>query len=233
MNKCERMEKSGWLKERRRRGVECLRHSKCWRSELRLAGMSGFRAVEAETRGDRAAKQDKTTLEKMRLAQRREKFVKYEDFGPVTEATPGALGYLADVDRFHTDTAGEEKAARERAVHMREEKYERKRNVNLEREDLRWNQMEQVRDDQQQKLMVMQNSTKGARNHSSVAYDCISLDYHPTPAGDQQKFEDDMAKYRAGVRTEKLFRYSSGDGYNPITGEELKPLRMPKRPDQV
>lgn len=40
-----------------------------------------------------------------------------------------------------------------------------------------------------------------------------------------------MSKYRAGVRTEKLHRFGSGDGYNPITGEELRPLRLPAKPD--
>ena len=135
--------------------------------------------------------------------------------------------------------------------------------------------MEGERSMEQQKLEVMQNTTKGTRNHSSVAYDFVTLEYHATPAGReiffpsfpppfplflasftlvtsqtsprfaeiiihlepsqstgmQQRFEDDMSKYRAGVRTEKLHRFSSGDGYNPITGAELRPLRLPAKPN--
>jgi hypothetical protein len=192
--------------------------------------MSGFRVVQPETRADRAAKQDKTTLEKSRLVQRREKFVRYEDLGNPTEMGPGAVGFLSDADRFHTDTAGEEKTCRDREIQRREGMFEMKRNQFLDREENRWGNMENERTIQQQKLECMQNTTKGTRNHSSVAYDCVTLEYHATPAGNQQRYEDDMARYRAGVRTEKLHRYGSGDGYNPITGEEVRPLRLPSKP---
>ena len=193
---------------------------------------TAFRAVQPETRADRAAKQDKTTLEKSRLAQRREKFIRYEDMGPPTELQQGAVGFLSDAERFHTDTAGEEKGVRDQMLRRREDKYELKRNRFLDREEGRWNTMEQERSQEQTKLEIQQNSSKGTRNHSGVAYDCITLEYHATPAGAQQNFEDQMSKYRAGVRTEKLHRYGSGDGYNPITGEEITPLALPRRPDQ-
>jgi hypothetical protein len=192
--------------------------------------MSGFRAIPAETRADRAAKQDKTTLEKSRLLDRREKFVKYEDIGPVTEPAYGTVQHMDDSNRFHSDTAGEEKSQRDSVVERREQVYDNKRNRFLDREEGRWNNMEDERGLEQQKLGAMQNSSKGTRNHSSVAYDCITLEYHATPAGGQQRFEDDMSKYRMGVRTEKLYRYGSGDGFNPVTGEELNPLRLPPRP---
>lgn len=90
--------------------------------------MSGFRAVQPETRADRAAKQDKTTLEKSRLAQRKEKFIRYVDPGPPTEMQAGAVGFLPDADRFHSDTAGEEKRWRDQTIQRREDIYENKRN---------------------------------------------------------------------------------------------------------
>lgn len=193
--------------------------------------MSSFRAVAPETRADRAARQDKTSLEKSRLSERREKFVRYEDIGNPTEPVKNTLSYLDDTERFHTDTAGDIRADREKIIQKREEMFAQKRNACLTREEERWSKMENERKMQQEKLQMMQNSTKGTMNHSSVAYDAITLEYHATPAGSQQKFEDDMAKFRAGVRTEKLHRYGSGDGYNPITGQELRPLRLPGRPN--
>ena len=195
--------------------------------------MSGFRAVQPETRADRASKSDKTTLEKGRLLQRREKFQRYVDIGEPTVPTPKACGFMSDADRFHSDTAGEEKGVRDSAVHPREEKFETRRNQFLDREEGRWDNMEQERSMEQHKLQILQNSSKGTRNHSSVAYDAITLEYHATPAGQQQQFEDNMTKYRAGIRTEKLHRYGSGDGYNPITGAELQPLSLPRRPDHI
>lgn len=193
----------------------------------------GFRAVQPETRADRASKSDKTTLEKSRLLQRREKFSRYEDIGEPTVPTLAAVGFMSDANRFHTDTAGEEKGVRDGNVQRREQKFENKRNQFLDREEGRWNNMEEDREMEQRKLEVLQNSSKGTRNHSSVAYDALTLEYHATPAGHQQQFEDNMSKYRAGIRTEKLHRYGSGDGYNPITGAELQPLSLPRRPDHM
>ena len=195
--------------------------------------MSGFRAVQPETRADRASKSDKTTLEKSRLLQRREKFQRYEDIGEPTVPTAKAVGFMADAERFHSDTVGEEKGVRDAAIQRRELKFENQRNKFLDREESRWNSMEQERETEQAKLQVLQNSSKGTRNHSSVAYDAITLEYHATPAGRQQQFEDNMTKYRAGIRTEKLHRYGSGDGYNPITGAELQPFAVPRRPDKI
>ena len=71
--------------------------------------MAQFRAVQAETREDRARKADKESLEKSRLVERREKFTRYENQGPPTLPAPDALGYMSDANRFHSDTAGEEK----------------------------------------------------------------------------------------------------------------------------
>ena len=71
--------------------------------------MAQFRAVQAETREDRARKADKESLEKSRLVERREKFTRYENQGPPTLPAPNALGYMSDANRFHSDTAGEEK----------------------------------------------------------------------------------------------------------------------------
>jgi hypothetical protein len=48
--------------------------------------------------------------------------------------------------------------------------------------------MEGERSMEQQKLEVMQNTTKGTRNHSSVAYDFVTLEYHATPAGQKTSF---------------------------------------------
>jgi hypothetical protein len=71
--------------------------------------MAQFRAVQAETREDRARKADKESLEKSRLVERREKFTRYENQGPPTLPAPNALGFMTDANRFHSDTAGEEK----------------------------------------------------------------------------------------------------------------------------
>lgn len=57
---------------------------------------------------------DKETLEKARLAQRREGFHRYEDPGRVAGADgPESASYMSEPDRFVRDVAGEEKLRRE------------------------------------------------------------------------------------------------------------------------
>ena len=98
---------------------------------------TSFRGQIPETRADRAARQVKTTLEKTRLMQRRECFVRYEDIGNPTEPAKNSLSYIDDAHRFHTDTAGDIKVERDRVVQRREEKFENKRNNYLSREETR------------------------------------------------------------------------------------------------
>jgi hypothetical protein len=56
--------------------------------------MAQFRAVQAETREDRARKADKESLEKSRLLER----PRYENQGPPRLPAPNALGYMTDAN---------------------------------------------------------------------------------------------------------------------------------------
>ena len=83
---------------------------------------------------------------------------------------------------------------------------------------------------QEEREKRLAEGSKGSSNHSSVAYDTVTLEYHPSPAGQKQKYEDDLLRYKMGVRTETLNRRGAGGGFNPITGEELKPPAIPPKP---
>ncbi|EKX50258.1 hypothetical protein GUITHDRAFT_135420 [Guillardia theta CCMP2712] len=207
--------------------------------------MSGFRAIHAETRGDRQCRGDKEALEKERLKGRREAFGRYHDPGPLTENTPGSLGYASRAERFQTDAAAELKKNRDAVVQAREELLSVKRERNLTREENRWKRADEEFNEKLERQASMANGAKGSQNHSSIAYDPITLEYHETPAGQKQKYEDDLTRFRAGVRTEKLHRQNSGSGYNPITvsvtlpesekltskqGEDLRAPVLPPKP---
>ncbi|CAM9790357.1 unnamed protein product [Choristocarpus tenellus] len=66
------------------------------------------------TRPERRTLKDKVALERSRLMQRAGQAAKmYRDNMPpegvsLTELTSGAAGFIADADRFHSDTVGEE-----------------------------------------------------------------------------------------------------------------------------
>ena len=53
---------------------------------------------------------------------------------------------------------------------------------------------------QEAREQKLAEGSKGSRNHSSVAYDTETLEYHPSPAGQKQKYEDDLLRY-------KVFQY--------------------------
>eukprot|EP00960_Hanusia_phi_P058933 764022-Hanusia_phi.AAC.3 len=162
---------------------------------------------------------------------------RYHDPGPLTENTPGSLGYASRAERFQTDAAAELKKSRDAVVNAREELLSSKREKNLIREENRWRRVDEVGvtvefNVKLEKQANLANGAKvwerellhdvterrqGSQNHSSIAYDPITLEYHVTPAGQKQKYEDDLTRFRAGVRTEKLHRQNSGSGYNPIT----------------
>jgi len=173
-----------------------------------------------------------SALEKERLKARKEGFGRYHDPGPLTENTPGSLGYASRAERFQTDAAAELKKSRDAVVNAREELLSSKREKNLIREENRWRRVDEEFNVKLEKQANLANGAKvwerellhdvterrqGSQNHSSIAYDPITLEYHVTPAGQKQKYEDDLTRFRAGVRTEKLHRQNSGSGYNPIT----------------
>mmetsp|Transcript_34644 Transcript_34644/g.54096 ORF Transcript_34644/g.54096 Transcript_34644/m.54096 type:complete len:214 (-) Transcript_34644:165-806(-) len=194
------------------------------------APVSGFRAVPAETRADRMSRGDKDALEKQRLKARTEGYQRYQDPGQLTELKPGALGFQSDAERFQTGAHIELKRNRDAVIQQRENKYDMKRDQYLTREEDRWQKADDEMIQDAEKRYIQHIGSKGSYNHSSVAYDFVSMEYHDSDSGMRQQYEDNLARYRAGVRTEKLHRQSSGDGFNPITGQELRPPAVPPKP---
>lgn len=56
---------------------------------------------------------------------------------------------------------------------------------------------------QEAREQALAEGSKGSRNHSSVAYDTVTLEYHPSPAGQKQKYEDDLLRYK--VRKHQVY----------------------------
>lgn len=186
--------------------------------------------MEPPNRHENKAKGDKEALEKRRLAERKGGHERWQDPGKVVEATPDGLGYASAADRYQTGAAQSLKEQRDAVIEFRERKYERARDLNLQKEETRWQTTMEEHFRQEAREQALAEGSKGSRNHSSVAYDTVTLEYHPSPAGQKQKYEDDLLRYKMGVRTETLHRRGAGAGYNPITGEELKPPPIPPKP---
>ena len=81
---------------------------------------SGFKNIKPLTRKERRALKDKVALEKQRLMNRTGLAAKmYRENAPENPSElltlqSNAAGFLADADRYHSDTAGEEFQARKK-----------------------------------------------------------------------------------------------------------------------
>lgn len=94
----------------------------------------GFRSIRPKTRDERRGFNDKVLLEKSRLDQR----VGYEarihqtnapaSSSQLTSCVADGAGYISNADRFHSDTAGEEYAARQEALNKKNRAIEYRRN---------------------------------------------------------------------------------------------------------
>merc|ERR1719198_95442 len=110
---------------------------------------SGFRNIKPMTREERRALRDKVALEKDRLMKRSGIAAKqYRENAPkdsmgLTCPEPHAAGFLADADRFHTDTSGEEYLERKAKYSQQQNQYDVKRVDRVEREEKRWQDIEE------------------------------------------------------------------------------------------
>lgn len=92
------------------------------------------RSIKPRTRAERRGVKDKTTLEKSRMSQRvgiqariHQANAPPTSSGLVSCEQTGA-GYLSNVDRFHSDTAGEEYLMRQQSIQKKQQITEYKRN---------------------------------------------------------------------------------------------------------
>merc|ERR1711998_357704 len=81
------------------------------KERIGMASSFGFKNVRPVGRDERKAANDKESIEKQRLRERREEFFQFEEpiarnEGGVSAACPGSVGWIPEADRFNTDSAG-------------------------------------------------------------------------------------------------------------------------------
>lgn len=212
------------------------------------------RSILPKTRAERFALKDKVSLERNRLNQRSGWQARmHRENAPETSALltscpVGAAGYLSNADRFHTDVAGEELAVREEQHRRKLAAQDFRRNMSSKREEDRWSQAEMKKKAEEEYWSKLrEDGRKAQKNQSLVAYDILTLQYAENLDGEQQKYYDDVIRYRAACRSNKLVE--QGDtryriyyfflynliallfyyrvGYNIISGSERPGLKYP------
>eukprot|EP00164_Ancoracysta_twista_P004772 GFYU01006462.1.p1 GENE.GFYU01006462.1~~GFYU01006462.1.p1 ORF type:complete len:214 (-),score=68.13 GFYU01006462.1:126-767(-) len=194
-----------------------------------------FRNVRPRGRNERRQNFNRDVLEKARLGSRREGFHRYDDPGNVVtmDSNPMVPGFMSESDRFHTDTAGEEKRRREQYLQKYDEMIDHKRERALQREEDRWHKLEDEARAEQERADSLKNTLKAKNNENSVPYNPITQRYDDGDDGDKLKRQDEYLRYRADVRAHYLFTKGSGDGFDPITGNPKSQFPNPNAPDWV
>jgi hypothetical protein len=192
-----------------------------------------FKQVVPRTRKERRDRESKETLEKSRLMNRRECHFKYTNLGKLTEPKEGTLQHCNDSERFQTDCAGDYKIMRDQGLQQRKMHMDEKRAAMIDREEVRWNEIDTTQSTEQQKWeQIRELGERNRRNTSSVPYDPITLGYHDNKDGDHLRHSDDMVRYRSAMRAQQL-RSRNTCGFDPITGVPGKHLKKPEKPSFV
>jgi hypothetical protein len=91
----------------------------------------------------------------------------------VVEATPDGLGYASAADRYQTGAAQSLKEQRDAVIEFRERKYERARDLNLQKEETRWQTTmeEHFRSDW---VVIMRSCTNGVEKCCRLFLDQIA-----------------------------------------------------------
>lgn len=89
-----------------------------------------------------------------------------------------------------------------------------------------------MRHDMEEKRMadMRENSTYARSNKLSMPYNPISMRYDDSAEGDRLRYADDSLRYRGALRAEHLQQRMTSTGFNPITGEPIQRVAVPKAP---
>ena len=192
--------------------------------------MSGFNQRMPAGRSQQAGKAGREQIEKIRLAQRREGFERYEDPGRLTEFEAGCGGFAPEADRFDKDFAVVEKVNRENMRQQHGAIIDARRQERLDREEERWQITEEARRLETERSFALQKTDKAKANKSSLPYDPLTLMYNDGNDGQRLKFYDDKTKHRAALRAQNMQQHDMSTPYNPITGLPQQKVAVPDRP---
>lgn len=165
------------------------------RPHLPNPAITQVRNIAPKSRGERGQTRDE--LEKGRLRARTGGFERYVDPAEVLTQPPDSLGYADDADRFNRDTVGMERSQRDAAYAHKEMIFYARRSERAEREEERWQQVEQEHAHDEQALAEMrEDGGKWRRNKASQPYHLLSMQYADDMDGEQLRFGDDQTKVR-------------------------------------
>lgn len=189
-----------------------------------------FHNIKPRSRKEREGMRDREATEKMRLKERTGGYHQYQEFQGVHRPEQNSNMFIAESERFDKDFAAIEKRRREEEYNRKQQILTQKREDVIGREISRWKIMETEEQKEKKRLEERQASWKaGQKNNSSAAYNPITLDYDSTEQGRSLMQQDELVRYRAGLRMYNLDSKMNSQ-FNVITGEPRRPTNLPSRP---
>merc|ERR1712195_126237 len=173
----------------------------------------GFKNVRPVGREERKAANDKESIEKQRLRDRREEYFQFEEplarnLGGVSAANPGTVGWVPEAERFNNDSAGMLKSDQAAERQGQENFYDARRDSNVKREQ------------RNAEIEAQCAESRSRKNAGSAPFDMLTLQYHDTPAGEQLADADQGARDRALGRQASMYDNANRSGFNPLTGHD-------------
>jgi hypothetical protein len=174
----------------------------------------------------------KENLEKERLRNRSGGYYRYENVPNPIDAVVGCPSHIQAKERMTTGPRVTEAmlGEREAAFVKREERTEARRARAFSREDARWRAIDSKdQSDNNRVERMMNDPMMGRKNVKGQPFDIVNHAYDMTPQGKQLEHHDNMIKYRGHIRQAHL-AVRNHMGFNPITGEQTHPIRVPQPP---
>lgn len=141
--------------------------------------------------------------------------------------------FMPDAARFHGDVAGDVRRERAEARAKEGRRIRRIRREHEER-DARRNRAQahyEVRETERYDAARREGREPEAVK-GSTQYDLITLESRDPKTRRALKYEEDVVRHAASVRTQKLQDATNRSGYNPITGETVRRVQLHPRPDR-
>eukprot|EP00357_Protocruzia_adherens_P024837 CAMPEP_0115021528 /NCGR_PEP_ID=MMETSP0216-20121206/30949_1 /TAXON_ID=223996 /ORGANISM="Protocruzia adherens, Strain Boccale" /LENGTH=193 /DNA_ID=CAMNT_0002393919 /DNA_START=37 /DNA_END=618 /DNA_ORIENTATION=+ len=184
--------------------------------------------IQPRTREERAGIKNKESIEKTMLKNRSGGYHKYEDpAGIINNPDHKSPIFVSEAERFDKNFAVFDKKQRDGMVERKDQFLEQKRMDSLNRDLGRWKRMDEENKTENERVSKMrEDGSRGKKNHSSAAYNPITLEYDPTSEGQRLKQKDDYQRYKQAVRMQNLDAKSNGS-YNILTGENRRGVDVP------
>lgn len=148
----------------------------------------------------------------------------------INDPDPKSDLFINEAERFNKDFASNEY---ERRLNLNEKKRmrnEQLRVILFDKEQRRWERMDyEYMKELNKATLNKEKNIVGKKNNPGLAFNPITLEYDKSVQGEILRNRDDMAKYRAQLRSNNLEIHNNSQ-FNLFTGDPRTLINIPIKP---